>query len=114
MSKKRYLITSTAYDRRGRVLSVGENNYRKSSTWQKELSIACGYDSERIYLHSEIACLLKTKGKQVHSLFVERYDSEGKPKLAFPCKSCQLGIKLAGVKEVRFTSEEGIKTWIVG
>lgn len=34
-------------------------------------------------------------------------------RLAFPCESCQAAIKLAGVKKVIFTSEDGWKVWNV-
>ena len=70
---------------------------------------------ERIFLHSEIRCLLKAASlrKKVHTLKVERYDSEGKPKLAYPCPSCREGIVLAGVKKVVFTTEDGYNEWAV-
>jgi hypothetical protein len=51
--------------------------------------------------------------KKVHTLRVERFDSQGNPKIAFPCASCQLAVKLAGVKKVVFTSEDGYNEWIV-
>lgn len=112
--KKRYNIKATALDSKGRVLAVGFNNYEKSSTWQKELSIACGLSEERIYSHGEVVALLKAKNmrKKVHTLKVERYDSLGESKTAFPCISCQLAIKLSGVKRVLFTTENGIEEWI--
>lgn len=115
MCKKRYNIISTAYDKNGNIVARGKNDYNKSNTWQKELSIACGLDEERIYLHSEVACLIAARNlrKRVHTLKVERYDFEGNPKMAFPCVSCQLAIKLSKVKKVIFTTEEGYKEWLV-
>ena len=68
---------------------------------------------QRIYLHSEVACLLRAKGVYVHTLKIERYDINGNPKLSWPCPSCQLFIKNYGVKRVIFTTEEGFKEWIV-
>lgn len=111
--RKKFSLCSTAYDKRGNILSVGINDYRKSNPWQKALSLQAGMSEHRIHLHSEVACLLKAKGKKVHTLLVERYDTEGNPRLAFPCPSCQLAIKQAGVKKVLFTTEEEIKSWIV-
>lgn len=112
-SKKRYEIHSTAYDKKGRVICCAANNYEKSNPWQKTLSIKAGMSEHRIKLHSEVLCILRSRGHKIHSMFIERYDTQGNPKIAFPCPSCQLAIKEAGVKIVRFTSEEGIKTWIV-
>lgn len=115
MSKKRYVITASAFDKKGRLLASGCNKYYKSNTWQKELSILAGLSEDRIYIHSEVDCLIKVRNnrKTAHILRIERYDSNGQPKNAFPCKSCQIAIKLSGVKLVYFTTEDGIKEWIV-
>lgn len=112
MSRK-YVITATCFDKRGRVLASAVNDYTKSNPWQKELSVISGMSDQRIYLHSEIAALLKCRGKEVYLLKVERYNKEGKPMMAFPCPSCQIGIKISGVKKVLFTTEEGFKEWTV-
>ena len=109
--KKRYEIFTTAYDKRGRVIARAVNEYSKSHPMQKQLSEKLGFSEKRIHLHSEVACLLRCKGKPVQVLLIERYDSAGNPKLAFPCESCQLAIKEAGVKIVRFTTEEGVKEY---
>ena len=113
MSKKRYCITASAYDKRGRCISKATNSYQKSNPTQKHFSILAGMSDQRIYLHSEIACLIKVRGAPVHTLKIERYDLDGKPKLAWPCPSCQLFIKECNVRFVIFTTEEGFKEWIV-
>lgn len=113
--KKKHHIVTIAYDKRGRRVAVGKNQYTKSNTWQKSLSIQAGMSEERIFIHSEVACLIKVKNlkRQAFSIKIERYDSCGNPVLAFPCLSCQLAIKLSGVKIVYFTQEGGIGEWIV-
>jgi len=115
MCRKRYKILSTAYDKNGNIICRGKNDYNKSNTWQKELSVACGLDEKRIYLHSELHTLIQAKNlrKSVHTLKIERFDSQGNPRTAFPCVSCQMGIKLSGVKRVVFTSENGYSEWRV-
>jgi hypothetical protein len=67
-----------------------------------------GESSEKIWKHSELEALLQSKSKEVHSILVQRFDSEGRPKIAKPCKTCQSIIKSYGVKIVRYTTEEGI------
>ena len=113
MSKKRYSITCSALNKRGYVISSATNSYKKSNPKQKQFSILAGMSDQRIYLHSEIACLLRAKGADVHTLKIERYDSNGNPKLSWPCPSCQLFIKEYGVKRVIFTTDDGFKEWIV-
>lgn len=95
---KRYEITALAYDKRGRLLSVGKNSYVKSHPVQRKYGVRAGRP-KAIYMHAEIAALLKARGP-VHKLVVLRYDTNGKPAPAAPCIMCQLAIKDFGVKEV--------------
>ena len=115
MCKKRHIIFTTAYDSKGVKICSTTNDYEKSHPWQKHLSVSVGMSEERAFLHSEVKSLLKASSmrKKVHTLRVERYDAAGNTKLAFPCPSCQQGIKLAGVKRVVFTTEDGYNEWIV-
>lgn len=113
--KQRFCITATAYDKKGRVICSSVNDYNKTHPYQKHLSVISNMSEERISLHAEVACLIKAKSmrKQVHTLKVERYGKGGEMRLSFPCPSCQNGIKLAGVRKVIFSSEDGWKTWFV-
>jgi Cytidine and deoxycytidylate deaminase zinc-binding region len=113
--RKKFLIKSTALDKKGNKLAVSFNDYTKSNPWQKALSLKVGLSEHRICLHSEVSCLLKCKAmnKSVHTLIIERYDSVGNPKIAFPCLSCQEAIKLMKVKMVQFTTDDGFQEWLV-
>ena len=115
MCRKRHKIFTTACDSKGVKICSTVNDYEKSHPWQKKLSMSVGLSGERAFLHSEVKALLKSSSmrKKVHTLKVERWDSEGRAKIAFPCLSCQQGIKLAGVKRVVFTTEDGYNEWIV-
>ena len=103
MSKgtKRHHITALAYDRKGRLLAVGTNSYTKTHPLQAKFAEKSGKPGA-VYLHAEIAALVKAKGK-VHRLVVLRYGSKGQPLLAKPCKACQLALTHYGVKEIEHT-----------
>ena len=92
-------------------MATAVNDYSKSHTLMKHFSQKAGESSDKIWLHAEVAALLKCKDKEVHSILVQRYDAFGNPKLARPCKTCQEAIKAFGVKEVRYTTEEGVKSY---
>ena len=98
---RKYEITALAYDKLGKLLSVGRNSYTKTHPLQAQLGRRTG-KPDAIYLHAELAALLKAR-EQVWKLVVLRYDKEGKPALAKPCPSCQLAIKQFGVKHVEHT-----------
>ena len=107
MSKRRnrtqhVTVKSTAYDKRGRIISTAENDYIRTHPWQAALAKKVGQPA-RIYLHSEIACIIKSRGRKIYKLVVERYDANGNPKNACPCKICQMAINLAGIERIEYT-----------
>lgn len=51
--------------------------------------------------------MIRSKGKDVHTLLVQRFDSKGNPKLAYPCPVCMEAIKEYGVKKVIYTVDSG-------
>lgn len=106
MCRKKYVILAKAYDKRGRLLAVGLNSYRKTSTVQRHYAILAGLP-EKEYLHSEIQALLRCKDKTPYRLTVERYTNDGEPALAAPCPVCSLAIRTYGVKVLEYTSSEG-------
>lgn len=102
-TRKRPVLTALAYDKRGRLLSVGHNSYVRTHPLQAKYSKKAG-KPDAIYIHAELAALLKARGK-VHKLVVVRYGKNGQPLLAKPCAACQLAINDFGVKLVSYTGE---------
>lgn len=102
MSTKRYKIKATCYDKRGRVISSGENNYRKSHPLMQRFAKEVGLEN-KIYLHAEVQALLRAGDREIHTIFVERYNADGSPATARPCPICQKAISYFGVKRVIFT-----------
>lgn len=100
--KQRQEITAYAYDKRGRLISVGKNSYTKSHPMQRHFAKLCG-KPDAIFLHAEIACLLKAGRQVVHRLEIFRFNKHGESVLAAPCDICQRAIKAWGVKHIRHT-----------
>ena len=101
--KPKYKITATCYDKRGRVISKGVNDYARSHPLQAHFAKLVGQE-ERIYLHAEIKAIISARGKPIHKIRVERYNHKGEQRLAFPCPVCQQAIKHAGIKLVEYTT----------
>ena len=96
-------VTAFAYDRKGRLLSVGRNSYVKTHPLQAKVAKEVG-EHYKIFLHAEVAALVKVKDwNRVHKLVVTRYSKDGKPVLAKPCKVCQRVINLANIDHVEHT-----------
>lgn len=98
---KRYNVTALAYDKRGKLLAVGQNSYIKTHTLQAKYAAKVSRP-KAIYLHAEIDALIKARGP-VHKLVVLRYDNAGKPANSKPCSICQLAIRDFHVKHVEHT-----------
>lgn len=94
-------MLAKTYDKQGKLLSVAKNSYTKTHTLQAEYGRRTGRESA-IYLHAEIAALLKARGK-VHKIEILRLTADGKPAIAKPCPACSLAIAEFGVSEIVFT-----------
>lgn len=93
-------VTAFVYDRRGRLLSCGNNSYTRTHRLQAHYAERTDNPS-RIYLHAELDALIKAKRRGViHKLVVLRVSKEGKPMNSKPCACCQLAIRDFGVKVV--------------
>lgn len=69
---------------------------------QAEYAAMVGFP-EKQYLHAEIAAIIRSRRKTIHTIKIERYDHYGNPKNAAPCPVCSIAIKLAGIKWVNYT-----------
>lgn len=102
-AKQRQTLTAIIYDKRGRVLSIGQNSYIKTHPTQAKYAAQVG-QPEKQYLHAEVAAIVKCRDlKRAHSIFISRWDHAGNPKLARPCEVCMSAIQASGIKHVEWT-----------
>lgn len=113
MTRKRYEIISTTFDKRGRPIATGINDYKKSNPLMKTFAKLAGESDQKIWVHSEMNAVLKSKHRDIDSILVQRFDSFGNPKLAKPCRTCTQMLKGFGVRVVRYSTEDGIKEELV-
>ena len=97
---RRQNITALAFDKRGRLLSVGRNSYTKTHPIQAKYAKAVGKPTA-IYLHAEIHALIRASG-QVHKLVVTRAGAKG-TLLAKPCAICMAAIRDFNVKLLEYS-----------
>ena len=103
MTKKRFSIKATVYDKRGRVLTTGENSYDKTHPLQAKFAVQVGLD-DKVFLHAEIAALSRLKSfHKPYKIVVERYLSDGSTALAKPCPICEAAIRVHGIQRIEFT-----------
>jgi tRNA(Arg) A34 adenosine deaminase TadA len=96
-------LTAVIYDRRNRVLSVGQNSYIKTHPFQALMAQRVG-EPNKIYLHAEVHAITRCRDlTKAHKIRIFRYDRSGKPMLAKPCDICITAIEHAGIKVVEHT-----------
>jgi len=96
-------------DKHDNILSTAINNYKKSHPLQAYFAAKVGHP-ERIYLHAEIAAIIRAGTTKIHSLTVTRWSHTKKHYvMAKPCPICQEAIKAFGIKHVFYTNHLGLK-----
>ena len=107
MSKrKKFEITATTFDRRGRFIARGENDYKKSHPIMFNIGVKVG-QPEKIFLHAEVSALLKGKTKLPYLIVIQRYDIIGNMALSRPCSVCMEALRIYGVSKIKYTTKNG-------
>lgn len=98
-----YNITAIVKDKKGIPLAIGRNSYVRTHPLMYRAAKATN-SKERIYLHAEVAALLKVKDwDKAYSIEVFRFTKDGQPALAKPCTCCQWVIKQTNIKKIVHT-----------
>jgi tRNA(Arg) A34 adenosine deaminase TadA len=97
------VLTALLFDKKGKLLSIGRNNYLKTHPLQAQCARQVG-EPERIFLHAEIDALVRLKDwSRAYKIVITRHTKDGLPALAKPCKACLHALSLAGIKHIEHT-----------
>jgi tRNA(Arg) A34 adenosine deaminase TadA len=103
--EKRFNIIAATLDSHNNIVAIGKNSFIKTHPLQfKYASKLKNPDS--IYLHAEIAALIKSK-KKIESIIVMRMNGNGIIRLAKPCTICTLALLEAKIKLVYYSNNQG-------
>jgi deoxycytidylate deaminase len=107
-TSRRQKLIAICYDKRGRVLSVGENSYVKTHPLQARIAKEVGQE-KKIYLHAEVAAIVKLPdGVIPYRMTVVRVSNQGELLNAKPCDICEKLIRLTGIKHVEWSINESL------
>ena len=84
-------------DKQGSLISFGFNS-TKTHPLQAEYASRLKQPS-KIYLHAEIAALVKAK-QQGYNMYVVRIGAKGELKDSEPCPICKLAMRIAGISNI--------------
>jgi deoxycytidylate deaminase len=103
MTSKRYNITAIIYDKKGNILSIGKNSYKKTHPLQARYADKVG-EPYKIYLHAEVDAITKCKDlDKAYKMVITRYDSNNNLGNACPCNICKHAISLTPIKIIEHT-----------
>lgn len=103
MAHIKHELTAIIYDKKGRVLSIGQNSYIKTHPLQAKHAQKVGLPDKQ-YLHAEVHAIARCKDlTKAHRILITRFGKNGQPMLAKPCPVCQSAIKAAGIDLVEHT-----------
>lgn len=96
--RQRQNITAYLYDKKGKLLSIGKNNYIKTHPYQAFHAKKVGLD-KKIFIHAEIDAINRCRDiSKAHKLVVVRSMKDGTYGNAKPCPICMSAINLTPIK----------------
>jgi tRNA(Arg) A34 adenosine deaminase TadA len=97
------IITAIIKDKKGNVLSIGQNNYVKTHPYQALCAAKAGMP-EKIYLHAEIDAIVKCRDiSKAYSIHIFRKGKSSKWLLSKPCPVCQTALNQTPIQKVYHT-----------
>jgi tRNA(Arg) A34 adenosine deaminase TadA len=105
--KSRVVIVAFCYDAKGILLGTASNSYTKTHPIQAYFAEKVGHP-HKIYLHAEIAAILRCKDKQIYTIKIYRYGQDGQLALANPCPICREGIKAYKIPHLFYSTPKGM------
>lgn len=100
LENKKQRIFSIITDNHNRILATGTNSYSKSNPLQAYYCELATKERHKIYLHSELAALVKLKGRKADKIFIARVNRKNEAVPSQPCPICRMAIRDAGIKEI--------------
>lgn len=101
----RQRICAIIVDKRGKVLSVGQNSYTKSHPLMQHYSEKVG-KPQACFVHAEVASLINLSyadKQKAHKIYVARALKNGETGLAAPCPACSMAISDTNIKSIEYT-----------
>lgn len=97
----KHKIIAICQDKRGKIISMGMNSYKKTHPLQAHFASLVGMP-KRIYLHAEIQAIVNARNKKIHKISVFRYNKRGELLPSKPCPICTRAILDNKIPSIEF------------
>ena len=92
LDSKKQRIFSIITDNHNRILATGTNSFTRSHPLQAYYCELATKEQHKIFLHSELAALIKLKGRKADKIFIARVNKKNEPVPSLPCPICKMAI----------------------
>ena len=100
MTHIKHTLTAVIFDKRGYVLSIGKNSYKRTHPVQAALAKAHGQE-HKVFIHAEVDAILKCRDlTKARKIVITRVGRSGDLLLAKPCEICMSYIRASGIRVI--------------
>lgn len=100
--QQKHRIVAIIVDKRNRILSIGQNDYQKTSPLQDKYARLAGMPQKQ-KIHAEISALSKIKNGKPYAIYVARTNNFGEMRMAKPCCICSKALADFGIQKIYYT-----------
>jgi deoxycytidylate deaminase len=105
--RSKYNVTAIIRNKKGYVLSVGKNSYKKSHPIMSELSKYETIPKLQTFVHAEVNAIVKCRNiKDAYSIEIFNYTEHGNPALSKPCLLCMSLINKTPIRVIKYHDKE--------
>jgi len=105
--RSKYNVTAIIRNKKGYVLSVGKNSYRKSHPIMNKISKYKTIPKLQTFKHAEVDAIVKCRNiKDAYSIEVYNYTEHGNPAMSKPCQLCMSLINKTPILVIKYHDKE--------
>lgn len=107
LKRARYNVTAIIRNKKGYVLSVGKNSYKKSHPIMDKITKHKHTSKIQTFIHAEVDAIVKCRNiKDAYSIEVFNYTERGNPAMSKPCPLCMSLINRTPIQVIKYHDRE--------
>jgi len=105
--KTKYNVTAIIRNKKGYVLSIGKNSYKKSHPIMMKISKNKTLPKVQTFIHAEVDAIIKCRNiKDAYSIEIYNYTEKGNAAISKPCPLCMSLIEQTPILVIKYHDKE--------
>jgi deoxycytidylate deaminase len=107
LKRARYNVTAIIRNKKGYVLAVGKNSYKKSHPIMNKITKHKHTSKIQTFIHAEVDAIVKCRNmSEAYSIEVYNYTEHGNPAISKPCPLCMSLINETPMLVIKYHDRE--------